>query len=162
MTEPNSPILDFYPADFQLDLNGKKQDWEAIVLIPFIDQNRLIEAIRSIFPPPDKVNFSQRASVDSGRKGAQFFRWCPSVHVWWIHRRTLQVFPATILSRFNPLSMSHDPVRVTCNQRPIISSGITRGHEGWYPRHGWISFIAHIALSRSFGACVRYRIPASQ
>jgi len=51
MTEQSSPILDFYPHDFQLDLNGKKQDWEAVVLIPFIDENRLIEAMKSNFFP---------------------------------------------------------------------------------------------------------------
>jgi 5'-3' exoribonuclease 1 len=48
MTDPASPIIDFYPPDFELDLNGKKQDWEAIVLIPFIDQKRLLETMRSI------------------------------------------------------------------------------------------------------------------
>jgi 5'-3' exoribonuclease 1 len=37
MYNPNSPILDFYSLDF----NGKKQDWEAIVKIPFIDEKRL-------------------------------------------------------------------------------------------------------------------------
>ena len=48
MTEPSSPIIDFYPHDFQLDLNGKKQDWEAIVLIPLIDEKRLLDAMKSI------------------------------------------------------------------------------------------------------------------
>lgn len=38
MTDPNSPLLDFYPLEFKLDLNGKKNDWEAVVLIPFIEQ----------------------------------------------------------------------------------------------------------------------------
>ena len=38
MTNSQSPILDFYPLDFRTDLNGKKAEWEAIVLIPFIDQ----------------------------------------------------------------------------------------------------------------------------
>nr|CAG8530056.1 5571_t:CDS:10 [Entrophospora candida] len=45
MTDPNSPIIDFYPNEFELDLNGKKQEWEAVVKIPFIDQKRLVEAL---------------------------------------------------------------------------------------------------------------------
>ena len=48
MSDPNSPILDFYPLEFELDLNGKKQDWEAIVKIPFIDQGRLLKAMAGV------------------------------------------------------------------------------------------------------------------
>jgi len=49
MENPNSPIIDFYPTDFEQDLNGKKQDWEAIVKIPFIDEERLITAMSSMY-----------------------------------------------------------------------------------------------------------------
>ncbi|WEW56149.1 exonuclease II Exo2 [Emydomyces testavorans] len=45
MTSPDSPIIDFYPRDFELDMNGKKMEWEAVVKIPFIDQERLIKAM---------------------------------------------------------------------------------------------------------------------
>ncbi|KAF1765791.1 hypothetical protein GCK72_005744 [Caenorhabditis remanei] len=42
-----SMIHDFYPANFETDLNGKRNDWEAVVLIPFIEEKRLLEAIES-------------------------------------------------------------------------------------------------------------------
>lgn len=38
MMDENSSVIDFYPKDFNTDMNGKKQDWEAVVLIPFIDE----------------------------------------------------------------------------------------------------------------------------
>lgn len=38
MTNPNSKIIEYYPNEFQTDLNGKRQEWEAVVLIPFIDE----------------------------------------------------------------------------------------------------------------------------
>lgn len=47
MIDANSPIIDFYPETFELDLNGKKSDWEAIVKIPFIEETRLLKAIES-------------------------------------------------------------------------------------------------------------------
>ena len=46
MTNPSSLIIDFYPKEFELDLNGKKQDWEAVVKVPFIDEKRLVAAIK--------------------------------------------------------------------------------------------------------------------
>ena len=47
MTDEHSPILDFYPLKFSIDLNGKRQEWEAVVLIPFIDEVRLDERMRA-------------------------------------------------------------------------------------------------------------------
>lgn len=38
MTSDDSLIKKYYPVDFRKDLNGKKQDWEAVVLVPFIDE----------------------------------------------------------------------------------------------------------------------------
>lgn len=45
MYDVDSPILDFYPTDFEQDMNGKKQEWEAVVKIPFIDEIRLLQAM---------------------------------------------------------------------------------------------------------------------
>lgn len=46
MTHPESELIDFYPADFETDLNGKNQEWEAVVLIPFIDEERLLKSLK--------------------------------------------------------------------------------------------------------------------
>lgn len=47
MRDPASPIHDFYPDRFEIDLNGKKYAHQGVVILPFIDQHRLIEAIDS-------------------------------------------------------------------------------------------------------------------
>ena len=47
MTNSDSPIYDFYPRDFELDMNGKKMEWEAVVKIPFIDEKRLLPAMKT-------------------------------------------------------------------------------------------------------------------
>lgn len=50
MFEETSPIIDFYPSTVELDMNGKTADWEAVVLLPFVDENRLFEAMKPILP----------------------------------------------------------------------------------------------------------------
>ncbi|VVD04059.1 unnamed protein product [Leptidea sinapis] len=45
MTDEDSPIVHYYPINFETDLNGKRNDWEAVVLIPFIDETNLLSAM---------------------------------------------------------------------------------------------------------------------
>ena len=45
MSDSNSPIIDFYPIDFRLDINGARYAWMGIELLPFIDRPRLLKAM---------------------------------------------------------------------------------------------------------------------
>ncbi|KAL2825996.1 XRN 5'-3' exonuclease N-terminus-domain-containing protein [Aspergillus cavernicola] len=58
MTSSESPIIDFYPRDFELDMNGKKMEWEAVVKIPFIEEHRLLDALATkehLLTPDEKA-----------------------------------------------------------------------------------------------------------
>ena len=50
MSDADSPIIDFYPEDFPIDMNGKKMSWQGIVLLPFIDEKRLLEVVKAQYP----------------------------------------------------------------------------------------------------------------
>lgn len=43
--QPDSEIIDFYPSDVRLDVNGARYAWMGVNLLPFLDRERLKKAM---------------------------------------------------------------------------------------------------------------------
>ncbi|KAK6204906.1 Kem1 5 [Scheffersomyces amazonensis] len=48
MTDEKSPIINFYPHEVDIDMNGKTASWEAVVLLDFVDEKKLIEVLKPV------------------------------------------------------------------------------------------------------------------
>merc|ERR550537_1678433 len=71
MKQPFSPLFDFYPADFGLDLNGKRFTWQAVILLPFIDEPRLVRILAPLLKqlkPSEKVRNRRGNELVFGHK----------------------------------------------------------------------------------------------
>lgn len=93
MTSPDSPIIDFYPRDFELDMNGKKMDWEAVVKIPFIDQHRLLSAMR----PKDELLSDQEKNRNEFGVSLKF-TYSPDIEF---------TYPSSLIGIFPDISRCH-------------------------------------------------------
>ena len=93
MTAPNSPIIDFYPRDFDLDMNGKKMEWEAVVKIPFIDESRLLPAMKT------RDHLLSQAEKDRNEFGVSLkFTYSPEI---------VYTYPSSLLGIFPDIPYCH-------------------------------------------------------
>jgi 5'-3' exoribonuclease 1 len=57
MLDEKSPIIDFYPLNFEIDNEGSRYSYEGVTLLPFIDEERLLKEVNKI--PLKSLNESE-------------------------------------------------------------------------------------------------------
>ncbi|GIX77270.1 5'-3' exoribonuclease 2 [Caerostris extrusa] len=72
MSDPDSSIIDFYPIDFKVDLNGKKYAWQGVALLPFVDEKRLLKAVETVYPLLSPEEGKDRLYIRNGHSGYEF------------------------------------------------------------------------------------------
>uniref|UniRef100_A0AAV1TZW1 5'-3' exoribonuclease n=1 Tax=Peronospora matthiolae TaxID=2874970 RepID=A0AAV1TZW1_9STRA len=75
MSDPESPIIDFYPKDIPVDPNGKAMPWLWVVLLPFIDESRLLEAMKE--PNQKLTEAEKKRNAQFGKEVVFFHSKCP-------------------------------------------------------------------------------------
>ncbi|KAI9909683.1 hypothetical protein PsorP6_015100 [Peronosclerospora sorghi] len=60
MVSPLSPIKHFYPETFKIDMEGKRNAWEGVNLLPFIDVTLLKQAIAQYCPDSELTDVEKR------------------------------------------------------------------------------------------------------
>lgn len=75
MSDPESPIIDFYPKEIACDPNGKAMPWLWVVLLPFIDEDRLLCALK-----PTEEKWSEYAKLCNARGIDDGYIYCHVSH----------------------------------------------------------------------------------
>jgi len=56
LASEQSPLASFCPRDFPLDLAGKRQEWEAVVLLPIVDSQKIEKEYYKLIRKVDEVD----------------------------------------------------------------------------------------------------------
>ena len=103
MTDSDSPLFSFYPENFTQDLNEKKNSWESVVILPFINEELLLNTIRKYY-----TNLEENDRLRNRHQGSICFQSTTSLTPTEPSLRTNPHFPPLIETRARCTEISID------------------------------------------------------
>ncbi|KAH7431659.1 hypothetical protein KP509_08G059400 [Ceratopteris richardii] len=149
MTDPQSPIIDFYPQDFQIDMNGKRRAWQGVAKLPFIDEDRLLAETKKL----------EQTLTDD-----EFYRNSETVDMLFLRRtHRLSVVLVSFLVKCAHLQ-SHEVAEARIMIDPLLSGGMN-GFAAFLDNSSWIPLFSSPIrgmpnISNNQVLSVLYRPPA--
>ncbi|ETO07874.1 hypothetical protein RFI_29517, partial [Reticulomyxa filosa] len=83
MTHPESLISDMYPVDFTVNMDYATNPWEGVVLLPYIDEQKLKKAVATVDPNlltdqcETQTNKKEEEKLRNGRGCTYMYRYDP-------------------------------------------------------------------------------------
>lgn len=56
LNDKNSPIIEYYPKEFIIDISGKRAEWEGIVVLPIIEMRKIVDVHNQVEKLVDEKN----------------------------------------------------------------------------------------------------------
>ena len=66
MLEKTSPLINFYPDQWEIDANGKKQEWKHILKLPFINLQQLFGVLTRIWDDTSRWTAEEKKRNEVG------------------------------------------------------------------------------------------------
>jgi 5'-3' exonuclease len=66
MVNARSPIRDFYPEEFQIDIDGVRVPWGGVTIIPFVDEKLLVSTIDAVISRQGTMTEKERRRNSQG------------------------------------------------------------------------------------------------
>ena len=76
--EPDSEVIGFYPSEVELDLNGARYAWMGVNLLPYIEWERLLAAVRKADKDETLLTPAERARNKPTGEVRLYFQQAPS------------------------------------------------------------------------------------
>jgi len=140
-----SPIIDFYPPTFDIDMNGKRMAWQGVALLPFIDETRLLEAIQPLYPQLSEEEHQRNSWGNNSIFVSESHPMYDSIAALYGKRKGSEVTSCLSLDVHKPTHES-SKVQMIDSRKSLGLAGSVKADGQYFPSFSYTSPLQKVAL----------------